>query len=65
MDYFLTGYLYYLESVLGPLSFLLYIDDFHQSISHSTVLMFADDIAIYKEIESQLDHKLQANLNVF
>ena len=27
--------------------------------------MFADDIAIYEEIESQSDHKLQANLNVF
>ena len=49
-------------SVLGPLLFLSYIDDFHQSISHSAVLMFADDMAIYKEIESQSDHKLQADL---
>jgi len=49
--------------VLGPLLFLLYIDDIHESISHSAVLMFADDIAIYKEIESQSDqHMLQADL---
>ena len=50
-------------SVLGPL-FLLYIDDIHQSISHSSVLMFADDIALYKEIISSLDQGLlQADLS--
>jgi len=47
-------------SVLGPLLFLLYSDDIHQSISHSAVLMFAGDIAIYKEIVTQ--DMLQADL---
>ena len=54
--------LYYLW--LGPLLFLLYIDDILQSISHSSVLMFADDIALYKEIISPSDQGLlQADLS--
>ena len=49
--------------MLGPLLFLLYIDDIHESISHSAVLMFADDIAISKEIVFQSDQDmLQADL---
>ena len=49
--------------MLGPLLLLLYIDDIHESISHSAVLIFADDIAIYKEIELQSDRDmLQADL---
>jgi len=48
--------------VLGPLLFSLYID-IHQPISNSAVLMFADDIAIYKEIVTQSDQDmLQADL---
>ena len=51
-------------SVLGPLLFLLYIDDIYQFISHSSVLMFADDIALYKEIVSSSDQAmLQADLS--
>ena len=51
-------------SVLGPLLFLLYIDDIHSSISHSSVLMFADDIALYKEVISPSDQEmLQADLS--
>ena len=50
-------------SVLGPPLFLLYFDDIHETISHSAVLKFADDIAIYKEIVSQSDQDiLQADL---
>ena len=45
-------------SVLGPLLFLLYIDDIHCSISHSSVLMFEDDIALYREITSSSDQNL-------
>ena len=41
--------------MLGPLLLLLCIDNIHQSISHSEVLMFADDMAIYKEIVSLSD----------
>ena len=50
-------------SVLGPLLFLLYIDDIYQSISHSSVLMFADDIALYKEIVSSSDQDMLQDLS--
>ena len=51
-------------SVLGPLLFLLYIDDIYQSISHSSVLMFADDITLYKEIVFSSDQDmLQVDLS--
>ena len=45
-------------SVLGPLLFLLYIDDIHRSVSHSSVLLFADDIALYKEVKSPSDQSM-------
>ena len=51
-------------SVLGPLLFLLYVDDVHRCLSYSSVQMFADDIALYKEITSSSDRDLlQADLN--
>ena len=37
-------------SVLGPLLFLLYINDISSVVSHSRVKLFADDVTIYKEI---------------
>ena len=45
-------------SVLGPLLFLLYMDDIHHCLSHSSVQMFADDIALYKEVTSPPDQEL-------
>ena len=45
-------------SVLGPLLFLLYIDEIHHVISNSTVKLFADDIALYKQIISTHDETL-------
>ena len=45
-------------SVLGPLLFLLYIDEIHHVISNSTVKLFADDIALYKQIVSTHDETL-------
>ena len=45
-------------SVLGPLLFLLYIDEIHHIISNSTVKLFADDIALYKQIVSTHDETL-------
>ena len=51
-------------SVLGPLLFLLYMDDIHHCLSHSSVQMFADDIALYKEVTSPPDQELlQTDLN--
>ena len=45
-------------SVLGPLLFLLYINDISTVISHSKVKLFADDVTIYKETSSRDDVKL-------
>jgi len=44
--------------VLGPLLFLLYVNDISTIISHSKVKLFADDVTIYKEISSPDDVKL-------
>ena len=42
----------------------VYIDDIHSCLSHSLVHMFADDIALYKEVTSPSDPDLlQADLN--
>ena len=43
------------SSVLGPLLFLLYINDISSVVSNSTVKLFADDVTIYKEIVCPTD----------
>ena len=51
-------------TVLGPLMFLLYINDIDTNIS-STIRLFADDCIIYKIINSMDDSRcLQRDLNV-
>ena len=42
-------------SVLGPLLFLLYIDDLRSIVKHSKVKLYADDVTLYKEIKSEID----------
>ena len=42
-------------SVLGPLLFILYIDDLQNVVSHSTLKLFADDVALYREIKHPAD----------
>lgn len=49
-------------SVLGPVLFLLFINDITDNIT-STIRLFADDCTIYRPIRSKLDHqKLQEDL---
>jgi len=51
-------------TVLGPLMFLLYINDISKNIS-STIRLFADDCIIYKVIDTEHDsHCLQGDLDV-
>ena len=45
-------------SVLGPLSFLLYVDDLRTVVSNSTLKLFADDVALYREVTSSADRML-------
>jgi hypothetical protein len=51
-------------TVLGPILFLIYINDFPESLTHSKLRLFADDSIIYKEITCQVDcKKLQSDLD--
>jgi hypothetical protein len=50
-------------TVLGPLMFLVYINDIADNIQHSTVRLFADDCLLYRNIKSIEDTiKLQDDL---
>lgn len=49
--------------MLGPLLFLVYINDLPQNIS-SSVRLFADDCVLYRQIENQIDAEtLQKDLS--
>ena len=56
-------------SVLSPLLFLIYINDLHSSIKHSTVYHFADDTSFlqidqsYKKIQHNLNYDLRCLCN--
>ena len=43
-------------SVLGPLLFLIYIDQVASSVTYSNITMYADDIAMYKIITNPSDY---------
>ena len=47
-------------SVLGPILFVLYINDLPENIV-SNVYMFADDIKIFKTITSPRDQRILQN----
>ena len=44
-------------TVLVPILFLIYINDFPEYLTHSKLRLFADDSIIYKEITCQDDCK--------
>ena len=51
-------------TVLGPLLFLIFIDDLESSLKHSILRIFADDSKLVKEIQNKDDHcELQDDLN--
>lgn len=53
-------------SHLGPILFLLFINDLPKAIVHSNTLMYADDVKIFMSIGQPSDHiVLQSDLNNF
>ena len=51
-------------TVLGPILFLVYINDFPEYLKHSKLRLFADDSIIYRDITSHEDcQKLQTDIN--
>ena len=45
-------------TVLGPLLFILYINDIFSVVKHSKIKVFADDSKLHKRISSSADHSL-------
>ncbi len=49
-------------SVLGPVLFMLYINDLESSVQFSQVMMYADDIVIYYTSPQLSEIELKLNL---
>ena len=56
-----------LGSILGPLLFLIYVNDITEiQLSGSHLLLYADDVLLYRSIQSQADYLLlQADIYIY
>ena len=56
-----------LGSILGPLLFLIYVNDITEiQLSGSHLLLYADDVLLYRPIQSQADYLLlQADIYIY
>ena len=51
-------------SVLGPLLFIIYIDGLTNALSNSSMSLYADDLLLYRTIQSSSDYQtLQAEID--
>ena len=51
-------------SILGPVLFILYINDLPSCIQFSNIMMYADDTVIYLSSTTTLDIELKLNLDL-
>ena len=51
-------------SILGPIMFLIYFNDFKNCLEHSRVIQFADDTVIYlsRKLNTGIEKALNADL---
>jgi hypothetical protein len=55
----------FLRDVLGPLLFIVFINATCDAVAHSKYLLFADDIRIYRAVNSSQDcNLLQSDINI-
>ncbi len=51
-------------AVLGPLLFLLFIDDLVQAVTHCSIRLFADDTCLFIEVDNRVDTAALINIDL-
>lgn len=51
-------------SILGPLMFILFINDLPTCLKHCNISMYADDTALFYSSKSTLESKINSDLNI-